>query len=102
MDRRGKPWTCDELDYLKEHYTGNTDFATMVKHLGRTEVAIKSMANKAGLRRRQPAKGNRYSTMFTDVKNKSLRRRRRAERRVPERLRAAFMEFIADTVEGMG
>ena len=47
--RRGKTWTEDEENLIKQYYQQGKDFITIASLLGRTEVAIKARLAKLGL-----------------------------------------------------
>ena len=48
-NRRGKTWTEDEEDLIKQYYQQGKDFITIASLVGRTEIAIKSRLAKLGL-----------------------------------------------------
>lgn len=47
--RRGKTWTEDEENLIRQYYQQGKDFITIASLIGRTEVAIKSRLAKLGL-----------------------------------------------------
>lgn len=47
--RRGKTWTEDEENLIRQYYRQGKDFITIASLIGRTEVAIKSRLAKLGL-----------------------------------------------------
>lgn len=47
--RRGKTWTEDEENLIRQYYQQGQDFITIASLIGRTEVAIKSRLAKLGL-----------------------------------------------------
>ena len=47
--RRGKTWTEDEENLIRQYFQQGKDFITIASLIGRTEVAIKSRLTKLGL-----------------------------------------------------
>lgn len=49
-----RPWTADELEYLKSHY-GKMPTRELAAVLGRTPASVKSKANYIGIAYTKPA-----------------------------------------------
>ncbi len=63
--RRGKTWTEDEENLIRQYYQQGKDFITIASLIGRTEVAIKSRLAKLGLIDYTYGQENDVSTLAT-------------------------------------
>jgi uncharacterized tellurite resistance protein B-like protein len=63
--RRGKTWTKDEENLIRQYYQQGKDFITIASLIGRTEVAIKSRLAKLGLIDYTYGQENDVSTLAT-------------------------------------
>ena len=63
--RRGKTWTEDEENLIRQYYQQGKDFITIASLIGRTEVAIKSRLAKLGLVDYTYGQENDVSTLAT-------------------------------------
>lgn len=63
--RRGKTWTEDEENLIRQYYQQGKDFITIASLIGRTEVAIKSRLAKLGLIDYTYGQENDVSTLTT-------------------------------------
>ena len=70
--RRGKTWTEDEENLIRQYYQQGKDFITIASLIGRTEVAIKSRLAKLGLIDYTYGQENDVSTLATqDAKSQT-------------------------------
>ena len=64
-NRRGKTWTEDEENLIRQYHQQGKDFITIASLIGRTEVAIKSRLAKLGLIDYTYGQENDVSTLAT-------------------------------------